>query len=145
MKILTSLAAGAVALACLTGAGYAQDAMQPTAQQAAELQTKVKVGTGIVALGRAEKNPMMMLVGAEILASLGAVSGPDNASKAYDVSTILGEAKALAGDDQYLLDKIAAVKTGGSMRSGERNCDWVQTCGYDISDPFACDWVLSCY
>ena len=137
------MATGAVALLCLTGAGFAQDAKQLTAQQAAEIQTKVRVGVGVVALGRADKDPMMLVVGAKILSGVD-LGGSENASKAYDVSAILDEAKALAGDNKMLLDAIAAVPAERANRSGERDCDWVQVQGYG-DDPFAWEWVMSCY
>ena len=139
-KSVISLAAGAVAFIALAGSSYADDAKQLTAQQAAEIQTKVRVGIGVVALGRADKDPMMLVVGAKILSGVDL----DGSEKTYDVSAILDEAKALAGDNEMLLDAIAAVPTERANRSGERNCDWVQVQGYG-SDPYAWGWVLSCY
>ncbi|MEQ9691910.1 MAG: hypothetical protein RLO48_19515, partial [Bauldia litoralis] len=69
-KSVISLAAGAVAFVALAGTSYAEDAKQLTAQQAAEIQTKVRVGIGVVALGRADKDPMMLVVGAKILSGV---------------------------------------------------------------------------
>jgi hypothetical protein len=140
---LLSLAAGAVAFLSMVGAGYAQDA-KLTSAQLAEQQSKVKIASGVIALGRAEKDPMMLLVGAKILADLGLpVADPasGDASKAYDVSAILAEAKGLAGDSQYLLDAIAAVPAVRAER-GERYCGW----DYDClgSGTYECSWVYSC-
>lgn len=138
-----SLIAGAFAFVALGANGYADDAKQLTAEQAAEIQTKVRVGVGVVALGRADKDPMMLVVGAKILSGVD-LGESENAGKAYDVSVILDEARALAGDNEMLLDAIAAVPTERAERSGERNCDWIQVQGYG-SDPYAWEWVMSCY
>ncbi len=137
-----SLATGAVALFCLTGAGFAQDAKPMTAQQV----EKVKIASGVIAVGRADKDPMMLIVGAKLLASVGAGSQkPDSAkaSKVFDVPQILDEAKALAGDNQYLLGQIADLSSRPE-RSGERYCNWYQNCGYDVTDPYACEEVYVC-
>jgi hypothetical protein len=74
------------------------------------------------------------------------VTGADDASPAYDVSTILEEATGLAGDDQYLLDVIASVTTKRAERraGGQRYCNWYEDCGYSIVDPFACRMVQVC-
>ena len=152
---LISLAAGALALAALTGAGAAQDL---TTAQLAEQQSKVKIASGVIALGRVEKDPMMLVVGARILSELDLpvadpASEAKGASKAYDVARILAEAKALAGDQQYLLDAIAAVSAERAERAeraeaaegderGERYCGW----DYDClgSGTYECSWVYSC-
>ncbi len=139
-----SLTTGAVALLCLAGAGFAQDAKQPSGAELAQQQAKVKAATSVIAIGRAEKDPMMLLVGARLLAGLGsAVADPaaQDASKVFDVSVILDEAKALAGDDQYLLDKIAAVTVPRPVRSGERYCGWDYDCPYGEQ---GCNWIYSC-
>ena len=104
----------------------------------------MKIASGVIALGRAEKDPMMLLVGARILSELGLpVADPasGDASKAYDVAAILEEAKGLAGDSQYLLDAIAAVPAPRAER-GERYCGW----DYDClgSGTYECAWVYSC-
>lgn len=142
-KQVLSMVVGATALFALGATGYADDGKQLTAKQAAEIETKVRVGVGVVALGRADKDPMMLVVGAKILSGVD-LGGSENDSMAYDVSAILDEAKTLAGDNEMLLDAIAAVPTERATRSGERNCDWVQVQGYG-SDPYAWEWVLSCY
>lgn len=144
-KKLIHLAAGAVAFAALTGPSLAQDATLTTTQLA-EQQSKVKIASGVIALGRAEKDPMMLVVGAKILSELDIpvadpASESKGASKAYDVATILAEAKKLADDQQYLLDAIAAVPTERAER-GERYCGW----DYDClgSGTYECSWVYSC-
>ncbi|MCB1497151.1 MAG: hypothetical protein KDJ86_15285 [Bauldia sp.] len=137
-----SLAVGAIALAALTGAGHAQDAKPMTAQQA----EKAKIASGVIAVGRADQDPMMLIVGAKLLADVGAGGekpASAGSSKAFDVSQILDEAKALAGDNQYLLDEIATLSSRPE-RSGERYCNWYTNCGYDVTDPFACEEVYVC-
>lgn len=138
------LAVGAAMMLSMSGAALAQD---PTLAEIAETQARVKVATGVVALGRAEQDAMMLVVAARILSGVGSVEGADEASPAYDVTTILEEATGLAGDDQYLLDAIAAVSTARADRraGGERYCNWQQVCGYNISDPFACEWTNTCF
>lgn len=143
-KRVLSLVAGAFALVSLTGAGLAQDGSKLTAERAAETQAKLKLGTGVIALGRTGKDPMMLVVGARILSEIGTISGEGNVRTAYDVSAVLDEAKGLAGDNQYLLDEIAAIPTKRTERSGARYCNWYENCGYSIVDPFACEEVMVC-
>jgi hypothetical protein len=141
-KCAVSLVAGAMALVSLTGAGLAQDGSGLTARQAAETRSRLMLATGVISLGRADKDPMMLVVGAKILAKLGSVGGEGSTSSAYDVSAVLDEARGLAGDNQYLLGEIAAVPTD---RAGiARYCNWYQNCGYSIVDPFACEEVMVC-
>lgn len=140
-----SLAAGAAMVLSMSAAALAQD-MTPA--QLAETQAKVKVASGVIGLGRADKDPMMLVVGAKILSGLsaGAESGGQDAgdaSPAFDVSQILEEAKGLSGDNKYLLDEIAAL-SGRAERRSERYCNWYQNCGFSIVDPFACEEVLVC-
>ena len=116
-----------------------------SSSELAEMQAKVKIASGLVSLGRAEQDPMMLLVGARILADLRmpvAQPGTDNASTVFDVSAILDEAKGLAADDQYILDAIAAVPTEGYERSGERYCGWDYDCPYGGDQE--CGWIYSC-
>jgi hypothetical protein len=136
-----SLIVGAVAFLATAGVGYTQDQTYPSAAEVADMQGKVKVASGLIALGRAEQDPMMLLVAARILTGVDAqVSDPGpNASGALDVPTILGEAKSLAGDDQYLLDQIAAVPMERAERGRHRYCGWDYACG-----TFECGWVYSC-
>lgn len=143
-KRVLSLVAGAFALVSLGGAGLAQDGSQLTAADAAKTRAMLQVATGVITLGRTDKDPMMLIVGARILSGLGAVSGEGEASSAYDIAAVLDEAKGLAGDDQYLLDAIAAVPADGTERAVARYCNWYQDCGYSIVDPYACREVMVC-
>lgn len=140
-KCVFSLVAGAFALVSLTGLGFAQDGSGLTAQKAAETRSRLQLATGVIALGRADKDPMMLVVGAKILSGLGTIDGEGEASSAYDASAVLAEAKELAGDNQYLLEEISAVPTD---RAVARYCNWYQNCGYSIVDPFACQEVQVC-
>lgn len=136
---IISIAAAAVAMVALTIPGQAQDAAS------ASEQAKMKLAAGLIAVGRVEQDPMMLLVGAKLLAGLeGGTEGdaPANASKAFDVSQVLEEAKALAGDSELLMAEIAAVS--GRAERGQRYCNWYTNCGYDITDPFACEEVYVC-
>jgi hypothetical protein len=141
------LAAGAAMMLSMSSAAFAQE---PAPARLAETQAKLRVATGVIALGRADEDPMMLVVGARILSGIGsgigAVEGEESANPAYDVAAILDEARQLAGDDQYLLDAIAAASAGPAERraGGERNCEWHQVQGAG-SDPFAWEWVMVCY
>jgi hypothetical protein len=135
------LVAGAVAFLSMAGAGYTQDQTYPSVTELADMQAKVKVASGLIALGRTEQDPMMLLVAAKILSDVDAQvrdPGPD-ASGALDVATILGEAKSLAGGNQYLLDQIAAMPMERAERGRHRYCGWDYECG-----TFDCGWVYSC-
>jgi hypothetical protein len=138
---ILSLIAGAVAFLAMAGTGYTQDQSYPNVAELADMQAKVKVASGLVALGRAEQDPMMLLVAARILSDVDAqVRDPGaDASAALDVATILGEAKGLAGGNQYLLDQIAAMPMERAERGRHRYCGWDYTCG-----TFECGWVYSC-
>lgn len=147
MSIRTILlsAAGAVMAFSMSGAALAQD---PTPAELAQAQAKVRTATGVIAIGRADKDPMMLVVGAKLLSDLGPGAGADgkqagDASQTFDVSQILDEAKALAGDNTYLLDEISALSSRPERASGKR-CGWYEQCGLNISDPFQCEWVMVC-
>ena len=71
-----------MALVSLTGAGLAQDGSGLTARQAAETRSRLMLATGVISLGRADKDPIMLVVGAKILAKLGSVGGEGSASSA---------------------------------------------------------------
>lgn len=141
-KRALSLVAGAFAFLSIGGAGLAQDGSQLTAAEAAKTRAMLQVATGVITLGRSNKDPMMLIVGAKILSGLGAVSSEGDASSALDIATVLDEAKGLAGDNQYLLDEIAAVPA--ETERGARYCNWYQDCGYSIVDPYACREVMVC-
>lgn len=143
-KNVLSLVAGAFALVSLSGAGNAQDGSQLSAADAAKTRIMLQVATGVISLGRSNKDPMMMLVGAKILSELGSVTAEGDASSAYDISAVLGEAKEFAGGNEYLLGEIAAVPTDRSARVSARYCNWYQNCGYSIVDPYACEEVMVC-
>jgi len=137
-----SLLAGAFAVVALASGASAEDAKPMTGAQ----QSKLKVASGVIAIGRADKDPMMLVVGAKILSGLGAGgsgTAPENASNALEVSAILDEAKAMAGDNAYLLEEISTL-AGRPERSGERYCNWYENCGFSIVDPFACEQVMVC-
>ena len=40
-------------------------------------------------------------------------------------------------------DEIATLSSRPE-RSGERYCNWYTNCGYDVTDPFACEEVYVC-
>ena len=141
-KRVLSIAAGACALISMTGAGIAQDGSKLTAAEAAKTRAMLEVATGVITLGRSKNDAMMLVVGAKILSEVGTVEGEGDSSSAYDLAAILDEAKGLAGDNQYLLDEIASVSTETSR--GARYCNWYQNCGYDITNPFACEEVMVC-
>ena len=141
-RVLSTSAVGAFAVVAISVSGFAQDF---SSSELAEMQAKVKIASGLVSLGRAEQDPMMLLVGARILADLNmpvAQPRPDNASTVYDVSTILDEARSLAADAQYILDAIGAVPTESYERSGERYCGWDYDCPYGGDQE--CGWIYSC-
>ena len=142
-KRALSLVVGAFALVSISGAGLAQDGSQLSAADAAKTRTMLQVASGVISLGRSNKDAMMLLVGAKILSELGTVSGEGDASSALDMAVVLDEARELAGDDQYLLDAIAAVPAE-TDREVSRYCNWYQDCGYSIVDPYACQEVMVC-
>ena len=149
-KQVLSFVVGAAALLALGATGYAQDARQPTGSELAATLAKVRIASGVIAVGRADKDPMMLVVGAKLLSGLGPGADAEgkeegDASQAFHVSQILDEAKALAGDNTYLLDEIAALASGPERNArGDRYCNWHEVCGYSITDPFACDEVYVC-
>ena len=67
--VVKALMAGAIAVS-FSNALHAQDA--PTPAELAKTQAMMKIATGVITLGRADKDPLMLVVGARILRSMGA-------------------------------------------------------------------------
>jgi len=142
--LVAALTAGAFALLSLT-AVQAQDQKKPTGAQLADAHAKVEIAAGLVALGRANEDPMMLLVAARLLADLDAgVVDPASAAgdrTTYDVADILDEARSFATGDQALLDRIAAVPDMRGERRGERAyCLWEYECAAT-----GCDYYYNCH
>jgi hypothetical protein len=139
---IKALVAGALVVS-FSGVLHADEPTAPKPADLAKTQAKMKLATGIITLGRADKDPLMLVVGARILRSMGTVGYGKRASDAYDVSAILKEAKALAGDKQYLLDEISAVPMERAAHK-PLYCNWYENCNFDVTDPYKCEWVNVC-
>ena len=74
-KRVLSLVAGAFALVSLSGAGIAQDGSQLSAADAAKTRSMLQVATGVITLGRTNKDPMMMVVGTRAMLPLALMVG----------------------------------------------------------------------
>ena len=139
-----SLAAGAAMVLSAAGAAVAQDVpVKPlTSAELSEQQGQVTLASGLIALGRAEKDPMMLIVGAKVLAESGLIVvdpvSDDEETVFYDIAGILDEARKLAGDNQELLDAIARVPADPPER-GQRYCAWDYEC-----NSIDCGWIYSC-
>ncbi len=145
MRIVTAaLTAVAFAFLSLTVV-QAEDQKKPTGAQLADAHAKVEIANGLITLGRANKDPMMLLVAARLLTDLDA-SVVDPASAAgdrttYDVAEILDEARSFATGDQALLDRIAGVPDVRGERKGERAyCLWEYECAAT-----GCDYYYNCH
>ena len=144
-RSVIALTAGATMMLSVAGAALAQEVPgKPlTSAELSEQQGQATLASGLIALGRAEKNPLMLIVRAKVLAENSLVvvdpaSDEDEETTLYDVAGILEEAKKLAGKDQSLLDAIAAIPADPPKR-GERYCAWDYEC-----NAIDCGWIYSC-
>ena len=131
------LIAGALALSTLAPvAAGADDAKTNTlsAAEQSDMSAKATLASGLVSVGRANKDPLMMAAAVKLLSELNSpVMDPMTASggepKNYDVAALIAEAKGYAGADKTVLDALSSIRT--PMAGNERRyCVWAWQCNY---------------
>lgn len=132
------LVAGALAFSTIaSGLAVAQDAKTNTltAAQQSDMSAKATLASGLVAVGRANKDPLMMAAAVKLLSEINApVQDPASAAnggkaKNFDVAAIIKEAKSYAGTDQTILKELSSIREpmAGHARS---YCAWAWRCNY---------------
>ena len=136
-----SIAAGMAALVSFTALAQAQDAKTPLSPaQLAEARGKIKIASGLITLGRAEKDPMMLAVALKMLGGLEAPVDDPASGKPYDLGALAEEAKGMAGDDKMVMEKISMTPV--PKLGTDRYCAWDYECMG--SGTFECGWDYSC-
>jgi hypothetical protein len=100
MKIqtLAILAAGLVIGSLVPVATFAEDAAKPTPMQIAQDRSRAEVANALVIMGRADKDPDMLMMAARLLAEVSGDVADPKASTAdkpvfYDIGKLVDEAK----------------------------------------------------
>ncbi len=130
------LIAGALAFGALTSgvAGADEAKMSPlSAADQSDMAAKATLASGLVSVGRANKDPLMMAAAVKLLSELNSpVMDPASAGgepKNYDVAALIAEAKGLPGTDKTILDALSSIRE--PMAGNERRyCVWAWQCNY---------------
>jgi hypothetical protein len=136
MKALSIVCAFAALLLCavIPLKSFAEDQAKPSAAQIAAGQTKAGVANTLIVIGRAAKDPDMMMAAARLLAAIDApVADPKASSEGkpvfYDVDAIVAEA------DGYAANRAA--------KPASRN--YAGFCHYEYwCDSLSCSYVWVC-
>jgi|GEM_PF-5420516 len=101
-------------------------------------QARVALANQLVTVGRGDKDPQMLFLGARLLFKLGA-SVADPAAKtpaSHNLNAILDEARNLAAGNDELIQEIDALKRAQPAQGA---CNWQWLCGGN-----GCGWVQVC-
>lgn len=123
--------------AAFTAPGVAADsiAQRPktlTAAEIAAIKERVTLATGLIALGRKDKDAQLLATGAKLLTTIDAnVIDPASMAaggepKAFDVGAILAEARALSGGEEAAKNVMAKIDL--SNPKPQSICNWVWEC-----------------
>ena len=117
-------------------AGSTPEPLKGAALEAA--QARAALAHQLIAVGRADKSPEMLLFGARLLSRLGAtVADPAAKTPAnHSVQGILDEARTLAAGNEELIHEIDALKRAQPAQGA---CNWQWLCGGS-----GCGWVQVC-
>jgi len=121
-RILSALA---ISAAMLVGApAFAEDAAANPVVQA-EAKSTLTTANAMINYGRAHKDALAMIAGVPI----------ESAGKPMDLSAVLDEAVALAGDDALIKAKADSLRDEAETKSRgacywEYWCDWYGYCEY---------------
>ena len=101
-------------------------------------QARVALAHKLISVGRTDKSPEMLLLGARLLSKLGAsVSDPAAKTPAsHSINSILDEARSLAAGNDEMIHEIDALKRAQPAQGA---CNWQWLCG-----GAACGWVQVC-
>lgn len=125
-----TLAAGLPAAADDALQGVAQIPKAMSAADLSALKGNMALASGLVAMGKAQKDPHALLVAAKLLTSVGAgVEVPRSARtngrpELYDVAAIVSEAKTYAAGNETLIAELSAL----DLTKPQNNCNWLWEC-----------------
>ena len=136
--VLAKLAIAALITAAASFPAAAGDTLQgvaqlPKAMSVADLSAlkgNIALVTGLVAMGKAQKDPHALLVAAKLLASVGAgVEVPRSSQSSskpnlYDVAEIVAEAKTYAAGNEALIAELSAI----DLTKPQNYCYWAWEC-----------------
>ena len=133
------LFAGVLAFGALS-VGVAGAADEPkmstlSAADQSDMSAKATLASGLISVGRAEKDPLMLAAAAKLLSQINApVMDPASTAnggdpKNYDMAALITEAKGFAGTDKTILQELSSIRT--PMAGNERRyCVWAWQCNY---------------
>lgn len=139
MARFPAVCASAVLIAAATFLpAAADDALQgvaqiPKAMSVADLSAlkgNLALASGLVAMGKAQKDPHALLVAAKLLAAVGGgVEVPRSSQSSgkpalYDVAEIVAEAKTYAAGNETLIAELSAI----DLTKPQNNCYWAWEC-----------------
>lgn len=134
MKHLLAALALATSLVGMTPV-MAQDAAAPNPVETAEAKSTLTIANAAIAYGRANKDPLAMLAGVQMMVSAAAGTTIESGGKPMDLGAVLDEAVAMAPDDALVTARAdvlrdeAETKTRGACY-WEYWCDWYGYCEY---------------
>lgn len=101
-------------------------------------QERVALAHQLISVGRGDKDPEMLFLGARLLFKLGArVSDPSAKTPAsHNINSVLDEARDLAKGNEQLVQEIDALKRAQPAQGA---CNWQWLCGGN-----GCGWVQVC-
>ena len=103
-----------------------------SAAEIADIKGRIVIATGLIALGRKDKDAQLLATGAKLLAGINAsVIDPASTAaggeaKAFDAAAILAEAKALSGGAEAARSVMAKIDL--SQPKPQNYCSWVWEC-----------------
>ncbi len=131
-RILSALA---ISAAMLVGApAFAEDAAANPVVQA-EAKSTLTTANAMINYGRAHKDALAMIAGVQMMVSVAEGTTIESAGKPMDLSAVLDEAVALAGDDALIKAKADSLRDEAETKSRgacywEYWCDWYGYCEY---------------
>jgi len=135
---LLTLAAGLPAAADDALQGVAQIPKAMSAADLSALKGNMALASGLVAMGKAQKDPHALLVAAKLLASVGAgVEVPRSARangkpEVYSVADIVTEAKTYAAGNDSLIAELSAI----DLTKPQNYCNWLWECNEVYCDRY---------
>ncbi|MGH6821570.1 MAG: hypothetical protein ACREDU_12015 [Methylocella sp.] len=144
--VLANLAIAALVTVATHLPAAADDTLQGVAQipksmsvaDLSALKGNMALASGLVAMGKAQKDPHALLVAAKLLASVGAGVEIPRSSQAsgkpqfYDVGEIVAEAKTYAAGNEALIAELSAI----DLTKPQNYCNWIWECNDVLCDRY---------
>lgn len=129
---LVIAACAAIGSSAVAADSIAQKPKVLGAAEMADIKARITVATGLIALGRKDKDAQLLATGAKLLSAIDAnVIDPASMAaggeaKAFDVDAILAEAKALSGGEAAAMSVMAKIDL--TKPKPQSMCNWVWEC-----------------